>query len=206
MDEEYIFDSDGSVDVEAMREERETRKVPPNPPPQAAQNGWLDGKAIAGIAVSVCINCKTWINQAVMEYLIESANRKNGACYPSNATIAKHLRCDQRTVKRATRWWRSRGYKGVPFLKIAMKGRQKFDGTKESNAYHISWLTLIAVVAKYHYRKRVRRHAAAILQQHSAGTAPDKLCQNQGTNSVKAGGQTCPPNLLIGTSVTKWCI
>jgi hypothetical protein len=48
--EELLFDSDGDVDVEAMRDERETRHVPPNPPPPAAQPRWLDGKCIAQIA------------------------------------------------------------------------------------------------------------------------------------------------------------
>src|ERR1044072_7450562 len=76
------FDGDGNVDVEAMRDERETRNVPPDPPPPAAQPRWLDGKCIAQIAVSECINCRSWHFQAVMRFLIDSANRKNGACYP----------------------------------------------------------------------------------------------------------------------------
>jgi Helix-turn-helix domain len=168
MSEELLFDSDGTIDVEAMVECRETRNVPPNAPPPAAQQGWLDGKAIATLAVSDCIDSQSWLVQAVMRFLIDSANRKNGACYPSNDTIAKAVGCTQRSVQRATRWWRHHGYKVngevLPFLSIAVKGREKPDGTKESNAYHIGWLPLIASARDRHYRLRVRRHAAAILK------------------------------------------
>ena len=111
IEEELLFDHEGNVDVEAMRDERVTRNVPPNPPPRAAQPRWLDGKAIARLAVSDCINCGSWLNQAVMQYLIDCANRKNGACYPSNETIAQTIRCSVSTVKRATRFWRRNGYR-----------------------------------------------------------------------------------------------
>jgi len=37
IEEELLFDHEGNVDVEAMRDERITRNVPPNPPPRAAQ-------------------------------------------------------------------------------------------------------------------------------------------------------------------------
>ena len=167
-EEELLFDHEGEVDVEAMIELRDTRNVPPNPPPPAAQQRWLDGKAIASLAVSDCIDSRSWLVQAVMRFLIDSANRKNGACYPSNDTIAKAVGCTERTVQRATRWWRHHGYgvngKVLPFLSIAVKGRERPDGTKESNAYHIGWLPLIACVRDRHYRLRVRRHAAAILK------------------------------------------
>jgi hypothetical protein len=123
--EELLFDSAGNVDVEAMRDERETRNVPRNPPPPVAQPRWLDGKCIAQIAVSECINCRSWHVQAVMRFLIDSANRKNGACYPSNETIAAAVHCSERTVQRATRWWCGRAYKVngeiIPFLSIAVK-------------------------------------------------------------------------------------
>jgi len=66
IEEELMFDHEGKVDVEAMRDERITRNVPLNPPPPAAQPRWLDGKAIARLAVSDCINCGSWLNQAVM--------------------------------------------------------------------------------------------------------------------------------------------
>jgi hypothetical protein len=166
--EELIFDSDGEINVEAMRDERITRNVPPNPPPLAAQPRWLDGKCIAQIAVSECIDCRSWLVQAVMRFLIDSANRKNGACYPSNETIATAVRCTERTVQRATRWWCHHGYQVngelIPYLSIAVKGRERPDGTKCSNAYHIGWLPLIAYARDHHYRPRVKRHAAAIVK------------------------------------------
>jgi AraC-like DNA-binding protein len=166
--EELLFDSDGNVDVEAIRDERETRNVPQNPPPTSAQPRWLDGKCIAQIAVSECINCRSWHVQAVMRFLIDSANRQNGACYPSNETIAQAVHCSERTIQRATRWWCGHAYRVngemIPFLSIAVKGRERSDGTKESNAYHIGWLPLIAFARDHHYRLRVRRHAAAILK------------------------------------------
>src|SRR4026207_59934 len=109
-EEELLFDHEGEVDVEAMIELRDTRNVPPNPPPPAAQQRWLDGRAIASIAVSDCIDSGSWLVQAVMRFLIDSANRKNGACYPSNDTIAKAVGCAERTVQRATRWGRRSGY------------------------------------------------------------------------------------------------
>jgi hypothetical protein len=163
-DEDILFTSDGDVDVEAMREERLTRKVPPNPPPPAAREDWLDGKAIARIAVIGCIDSGSWKTAAVMDYLIDCANRKDGACYPSNATIAAVVNCSEATVERATRFWRRHGYRGQPFLRIAVKGRQRPDGANESNAYHIGWTPLIAYVRDHHYRARVRVQARAILK------------------------------------------
>ena len=56
MSEDLLFDSNGEVDVEGMIECRDTRKVPPNPPPLAAHKDWLDGKMIARLAVSDCID------------------------------------------------------------------------------------------------------------------------------------------------------
>jgi Helix-turn-helix domain len=175
IEEELLFDHEGNVDVEAMRDERISRNVPPNPPPPAAQPRWLDGKAIARLAVSDCINCGSWLNQAVMQYLIDCANRKNGACYPSNETIAEAVRCSLSTVKRAMRFWRRNGHRvhgiTIPFLRIALYGRSKRDGTKESNAYHIGWQALIAFARDYHYKLRVRVHAAAILRQKTEKVA-----------------------------------
>jgi hypothetical protein len=147
-----------------MRDERISRNVPPNPPPPAAQPRWLDR-----------INCGSWLNQAVMQYLIDCANRKNGACYPSNETIAEAVRCSLSTVKRAMRFWRRNGHRvhgiTIPFLRIALYGRSKRDGTKESNAYHIGWQALIAFARDYHYKLRVRVHAAAILRQKTEKVA-----------------------------------
>jgi hypothetical protein len=168
MTDELLFDENGDVDVEGMVEFRETRKVPPNPPPLAAREDWLDGKALARIAVSECINSNTWANAAVMLYLIDCASRDKGACYPSNATVAKAVNCSERSVRRATQWWRRHGCRvgdrTLPFLSIAVKGRTRPDGTKESNAYHIGWLPLIAVARHEHYRPRVRIHARGILR------------------------------------------
>jgi hypothetical protein len=162
--EELLYNTDGTVDVEGTVEFRETRKVPPNPPPPAAREGLLDGKAIARIAVSECINSGSWFKQAVMQYLISCANQENGACYPSNATIARDLDCSEATVERATRWWREHGYKRHRFLTIAVRGRQRPDGTNESNAYHVGWLPLISAARDLHYRKRIRIMAKAIIE------------------------------------------
>jgi hypothetical protein len=194
--ENAVWTSDGSFDLEATIEEarfaRITRNVPPNPPPAAVRQGGLDGKAIARIAVSDCIDCGSWKNSAVMQFLIDSANRKNGACYPSNETIARATNCTERTVQRATRWWRRHGYeingKIAPFLSIAAKGQERSDGTKESNAYHIGWEPLIVCARNHHYRARVRVHAKAILAnpKRQMCRAGDDRCVAEGTTDVSS--------------------
>jgi hypothetical protein len=139
-EEELLFDHDGEVDVESMVELRETRNVPPNPPPPAAKKDWLDGKVIAHLTVADCSNSGSWFNQAVMQYLIDSANRKNGACYPSNDTIAEAVGCTKRTVQRATRWWRRHGYrvngKTIPFLQRA--GKARWDEREQCLPYRLA--------------------------------------------------------------------
>jgi hypothetical protein len=73
------------------------------------------------------------------------------------------------------RFWRRNGHRvhgiTIPFLRIALYGRSKRDGTKESNAYHIGWQALIAFARDYHYKLRVRVHAAAILRQKTEKVA-----------------------------------
>ena len=51
----------------------------------------------------------------------------------------------------------------IPFLRLARRGRRRPDGTKESNAYHIGWLPLIAVVAEQHWNPKLKAEALAIL-------------------------------------------
>ena len=55
------------------------------------------------------------------------------------------------------------GNQVIPFLQLARRGRRGPDGTRESNAYHVGWLPLIAVVAEQHWNRKVRDEAAAIL-------------------------------------------
>jgi Helix-turn-helix domain len=121
--------------------------------------------------VSFCVNCKTWINQGVMQYLIDSANRKTGACYPSIGRVATDLGCSKRAVQRSIRWWLRLRYrvngKLLPFLVILARGSKKPDGSKESNAYGVGWFTFIACAADRHHQARVRAHSTAILQQNS---------------------------------------
>ena len=188
MSEDLLFDAEGEVDVDGMIECRDTRNVPPNPPPPATRDNWLDGKVLASVAVYACINSGSWLNAAVMQYLIDCANRKNGACYPSFETISKAVICSESTVKRAIRWWCRHGQRvngqRMPFLRIVQRGRQKPDGTKESNAYHIGWLPLIAYAKQHHYRRRVRRHAAGII----GGSHRSDLAE--------AGGQICTKQVV----------
>jgi len=51
----------------------------------------------------------------------------------------------------------------IPFLCLARRGRRRPDGTTESNAYHIGWLPLIAIVADQHWNPKLRAEALAIL-------------------------------------------
>jgi hypothetical protein len=133
------WDSDGYFDLEATIDEREPRKdppIPPNSPPKKI--GRIDAKTICSRAVSDLIDCGSWKTQAVMQFYIDSANRKNGNCYPSEETVAKILGLrSTKAVSRADRFWKRHGIKGMPFLSVARKGRRKADGTKESNAYHV---------------------------------------------------------------------
>jgi hypothetical protein len=171
-----VYDSDGQVDVEATIEERRpARKIPPNPPPKAAREDGLDGKALARIAVYAVIDCGSWKNQAVMQFYIDSASRRKGLCFPSEATTARKTKVSCHAVRRANRWWRRHGYrvdgKTVPFLRIAARGRVKPNGIRESNAYHIGWLPLIAIVADNHFDEGVRAEATAILRNVTGNVA-----------------------------------
>jgi hypothetical protein len=173
MERELIFDSDGEIDIEALREERHTRNIPPNPPPGPVKGSRLDGKTLANIAVCFLIDSGSWKKAAVMLFYIDCANRINGFCYPSEKTTAAALNFSERTVRRANKFWLSHGYRiegiTLPFLSVAAPGRIKKDGKKESNAYHIGWIPLIAVVRdRYLYKPRTRHVAAAILRQHLA--------------------------------------
>jgi hypothetical protein len=176
---------------ETLREEGLTRNVPPNPPPEAAEVNGLDGKTLARIAVYSVIDCGSWKSQSVMQYYIDAANRAKGLCYPSEDTTAKKARVNHRAVRRANRWWRNHGYivngKALPFLTIAVRGRQKPDGTRESNAYHIGWVPLIAIVRDTHFDERVRAEADAVLKKafgQIRSEQEDKSVQSRRTNTV----------------------
>jgi hypothetical protein len=179
MGEELIFDSDGEIDIEAMRDERHSRNIPPNPPPGPVKGSRLDGKTLANIAVCFLIDSGSWKHAAVMLFYIDCANRANGFCYPSEKTTAKALNFSERTVRRANKFWLTHGHRvgGVilPFLSVAAPGRIKSDGKKESNAYHIGWIPLIAVVKDFYFYKPKTRHvAAAILRQHLTESIQEK--------------------------------
>lgn len=164
MSEDLLFDPDGNVDVEGMIECRETRKVPPNPPPRKI--GKITAKTIARRVVSELIDPGSSKTVMVMLFYIDSANSKNGACYPSEETVARKLGFrNTKAVTRANRYWRFHGHKVngelLPFLTVAVKGRRRPDGTKESNAYHIGWLPLLASAADHHWCAEIRRAARA---------------------------------------------
>src|SRR5262249_5200086 len=158
----------GYCDREATIELREPRKdrVPPNPPPKKV--GKVDAKTIALIAVSDLIDCGSWKTAAGMRFYIDSANRLNGNCWLSEEAVANKFGLrNSKAISRANRWGRGYGYKGsdqvIPFLCLARRGRRRPDGTKESNAYHVGWLLLIAVVAEQHWNPKLRAEALAIL-------------------------------------------
>jgi hypothetical protein len=167
--DEILWESGtGYFDREATIEWREPRKdrVPPNPPPKKI--GKVDSKTIALIAVSDLIDCGSWKTAAVMRFYIDTANRLNGNCWPSEGTVARKLGLrNTKVISRANRWWRRYGYEvghqWIPFLRLARRGRRRPDGTKESNAYHVGWLPLIAVVAERHWNPKLRAEADAIL-------------------------------------------
>ena len=191
-DEELIFDHEGNVDVEAIREERNTRNIPPNPPPPAA-GGKLDGKALARIAVYDLIDCGSWKKSAFMQHLIDCASRAKGLCFPSRATVARAKNFSVDTATRAVRWWTGHGYsvQGIvkPFLRIAAAGRRKRDGTKEANAYHIGWLPLIALCADAHHDAKVRLAAKKIIARELGQPCKADVLTSQGADVRKARGQ-----------------
>lgn len=157
------FDREATIDLREPRRDR----VAPNPPPKKV--GRVDAKTIASIAVSDLIDCGSWKTAAVMRFYIDTANRLNGNCWPSEETVARKLGLrNTKVVSRANRWWRGYGYtvgnKLMPFLRLARRGRRRPDGTKESNAYHVGWLSLIAVVAERHWNPKLRAEAAGILR------------------------------------------
>jgi hypothetical protein len=171
-EENVYFESDGySVNVEetqALRRESgwTPRNLPTNPPPKRV--GKVDPKTIALSAVSDLIDCGSWKHAAVLRFYIDSANRGTGNCWPSEETVAKKLRLmSTKAVSRANTWWRRHGYEVngevLPFLTVAQKGRRRPDGTRESNAYHVGWLPLIAMVADLHWNAKLRAEAAAVL-------------------------------------------
>jgi hypothetical protein len=165
-----VYDSDGQVDVEATIEDREwartTSRIPPNPPPKKV--GKVDPKTIACCAVSDIIDCGSWKHAAILRFYIDCANRGSGNCFPSEETVAKKLRLrNTKAVSRANRYWRFQGYRVngevAPFLTLARKGHRRPDGTCESNAYHVGWVALIALVADAHWNEKLRAEAAAVL-------------------------------------------
>jgi hypothetical protein len=206
MKEELQFTHDGEVDIEAMREDRPTRDVPPNPPPPAAQKGWLRGKTIAQLAVTQCLQSGTWLNQAVMSYLIDRANEKNGACYPSNATMAKDLRSAERSVRRATSFWRRRGYRlggiHIPYLRIAVPDDGSATAQSRPTRYiSAGWRSSLA------RRNTTTRHVLGDTplpfsnnnwsrKNHFPRKASDQSWPKTPANSDQNPGQGWPPNLL----------
>lgn len=124
------FDREATIDLREPRRDR----VAPNPPPKKV--GRVDAKTIASIAVSDLIDCGSWKTAAVMRFYIDTANRLNGNCWPSEETVARKLGLrNTKVVSRANRWWRGYGYtvgnKLMPFLRLARRGRRRPDGTKE---------------------------------------------------------------------------
>jgi len=161
------FDREATIDIREPREDR----VPPNPPPKKV--GKVDSKTLAFSAVSDLIDCGSWKTAAVMRFYIDTANRLNGNCWPSEETVAGNLRLrNTKAVSRANSWWRHYGYtvdkQLMPFLRLARRGRRRPDGTKESNAYHVGWLPLIAMVAEQHWNSKFRAEAAAIVDAELA--------------------------------------
>jgi len=185
---EVAFGSDGEVDVEETRWRRNHRNIPPNPPPSKACRGGLDGKMLARIAVYDIIDSKSWKAQKVMQWYIDCSSRAKGLCYPSEELTAERARTSTRHIRRINRWWRHIGYtvngEWMPLLSIAARGRIKRDGTRESNAYHVGWLPLIAIVRDYHHDAKVRRDAALILD--STDIRLDESVQQPQDTSVQS--------------------
>jgi hypothetical protein len=185
---EVAFSADGEVDVEETRWLRNHRNIPPNPPPSKAHPNGMDGKALARIAVYDIIDSGSWKSQAVMQWYIDRSSRVQGLCYPSEELTANQIRANTRTIRRINKWWCRIGYtvngEWMPLLKIAARGRIKTDGTRESNAYHVGWVPLIAIVRDHHYDQKVRREAVLVLERldKSVQQPQDKSVQSHRTN------------------------
>jgi hypothetical protein len=145
--------------------------ISPNPPP--ARIGKFAAKTLARMAVSDCIDCGSWKNQAIMQRHIDHANRDHGISFPSKTTMVKALRLnDEKAIQRANKYWTSHGHKvngkWAPYLTLVDKGRTRPDGTGESNAYQIGWRALFACLRDLHPNEPIRAAAAAYLNEPSS--------------------------------------
>ena len=122
--EELIFDSDGTVDVEAMREQRVG--------PTEYTAPLKDQKWRARNVISFHFRHFAWKVQSayrdVLLCMIDHANPKTGRCDVGQRRIARECNLRRETVNRAILWWEANTF----FLRIETRpGR--------TNAYHILW-------------------------------------------------------------------
>jgi hypothetical protein len=125
--EELIFDSDGAVDVEAVREERVG--------PTEYTAPLKDQKWRARNSIS--FHFRHFVYKVPSSYrdvllcMIDHANPTTGRCDVGQRRIARECNLSRKTVNAAILWWEENTY----YLRVeARPGR--------TNAYHVQWANL----------------------------------------------------------------
>jgi hypothetical protein len=122
--EELIFDSDGAVDVEAMRE---GRSQPTEYTAPSKDQKWRSRNVISFHFRHFNYKCPSSYRDVLL-CMIDHANPKTGRCDVGQRRIARECNLRRETVNRAILWWEENTF----FLRIeARPGR--------TNAYHVEW-------------------------------------------------------------------
>ncbi len=130
--EELIFDSDGAVDVEAMREDRgeqPTEFIAPD-----KDQKWRARNVITIHWLLTGIECPYPSFVHIMACVIDHANPTTGRCDASQSLMAIETGFHRDTVRKVLQWTAD----NTPFLKIEGRGRRRF-GQFRTNAYHVQW-------------------------------------------------------------------
>ena len=124
--EELIFDHDGAVDVEAMREERVGASPQYTAP--GAELKWR-ARDLVDIHWNLTgIKTPSESYNRIMSCIIGHANPNTGCCYPKQRLIAAETGYSRDTVSRAVKWWVAN-----KFLVVESRG------IGHANAYHPQW-------------------------------------------------------------------
>lgn len=155
--EELIFDHDGAVDVEAMREER--GEAPTQYTVPEKDQKWRARNVITIHWLLTGIECPYPSFVHIMACVIDHANPNTGRCDASQRTMAIETGYHRDTVRKVLKW----AADNTPFLGIEGRGRRRF-GQFKSNAYHVQWDALelwwTAIAANIQEQKEEARRDA----------------------------------------------
>ena len=152
-DEELVFDHTGAVDVEALREYRDTPRTQYEPPPADVEM-WRMFRAIGVLRLNGS-------QKAVLTCLLDHANPRTGRCDPSQERIATLLGLHIRTVEKAIA-----ALLRTPYLRRERRGQS-------SNAYRIQWEAVIRADRQYREQWQYRTNGR-IRTEQPFGSVPNK--------------------------------